>query len=120
MGQILVEGVESINRELQLGHAVLAASPADAGQSSLPASSRERSITVLAFGSVEVEPLCKMKVDTGVTRPYSRIASDSRWASGRHQIAFVKVAGGDIEGDSGTDIDNRSSPEALVDVPGAN
>src|SRR5712691_1344603 len=103
----MVEGVESINRELQLGHAVLA-------------TSRGLGVAAIAFGSAEVDPLCKMKVDTGVTRPYSRIASDSQWASGRHQIAFVKVAGGDIEGDSGTDIDNRSSPEALVDVPGAN
>src|SRR6266446_8911810 len=117
----MVEGVESINRDFQLGHAVLAASAADAGQSRHSTSSRNPGgAAVLAFGSAEVDPLCKMKVDTGVTRPCSRIASDSRGAGGRHPIAVVKIAGGDIEGDSGTQINNCPSPDSPVDTVGAN
>src|SRR5713226_7289944 len=116
----MVEGVESINRDFQLGHAVLAASAADAGQSRHSTSSRDPGgAAVLAFGSAEVYPLCKMKVDTGVARPCSRIASDSRRAGSRHKIAVVKIAGGDVERDSGTQINNCSGPEAPAETVGA-
>src|SRR6266404_4249833 len=95
----MVEGVEGINRDFQ-------ATPCGPGVAAPP------------FGSAEVDPLCKMKVDTGVARPCSRIASDSRRAGGRHQIAVVKIAGGDIEGDSGTQVNNCSSPEAPMETVG--
>src|SRR5260221_14734644 len=96
----MVEGVEGINRDFQ-------------------ATSCGLGVAAPAFGSAEIDPLCKMKVDTGVTRPCSRIASDSRGAGGRHQIAVVKIAGGDIEGDSGTQVNNCPSPDSPVDTVGA-
>src|SRR5258708_7180115 len=95
----MVEGVEGINRDFQ-------------------ATSCGLGVAAPAFGSAEIDPLCKMKVDTGVARPCSRITSDSRRAGGRHQIAVVKVAGGDIEGDSGTQVNNCSSPEAPMETVG--
>src|SRR5260370_13834873 len=94
------EGVEGIKRDFQ-------------------DCSRGLGVAAHALGSAEIEALCKMKVDTGVTRPCSRIASDPRGAGGRHQIAVGKIAGGDIEGDSGTQVNNCPSPDSPVDTVGA-
>src|SRR5258708_36587620 len=99
----MVEGVESINRNFHLGRTVLAAS-------------RSPGVAAPAFGSAESEPPCKLKANNGVSRPYSRIASDSRWTAGRNQIAVVKVAGGDIEGDSGIEVNATSTPQALDEL----
>src|SRR5258708_3750001 len=96
----MVEGVEGINRDFQ-------------------ATSCGLGVAAPAFGSADVDPLCKMKVDTGVPGPCARIASDCGGAGGRHQIAVVKIAGGDIEGDSGTQVNNCPSPDSPVDTVGA-
>src|SRR6267143_4736420 len=115
----MVECVESINRDFQPGHTFVATSRVAADHSSRATSSGGSRVAAVGFGSVEADPLCKMKVDAGITRPCSRIASDSRRAGGRYHIAVVKVSGGDIERDSGTQINNCSSPEAPAEMVGA-
>jgi hypothetical protein len=78
----MVECVESINRDFQPGHTFVATSRVAADHSSRATSSGGSRVAAVGFGSVEADPLCKMKVDAGITRPCSRIASDSRRAVG--------------------------------------
>src|SRR5260370_38182857 len=52
-----------------------------------------------------------MEVDTGVTRPRSRIAANSKWPIIWHSIPIVVESSGDVVGDAGIHADNRAGPE---------
>src|SRR5258708_9759866 len=53
-----------------------------------------------------------MEVDTGVTRPRSRISANSEWPIIWHSIPIVVESSGDVVGDAGIHADNASGPEA--------
>src|SRR5712664_2613113 len=52
-----------------------------------------------------------MEVDTGVTRPRSRISANSEWPIVWHGVTVVVEAGRYIVGDAGIHADNRAGPE---------
>jgi hypothetical protein len=46
------------------------------------------------------EPLGKVKVHAGVTRPNASIAIDAGWAGDRHGISIIEIARDDVVGHS--------------------